>query len=126
MQLKHLSVLVLFIAIFIAGCQSSTDHGKVKEELLQADRDFSNLSIEKGMNAAFLEYIADDGVLLRPNQMPVVGKDKARELLSRPDSAFSISWEPLFADVSASGELGYTYGIYKVEAKAEDGSPVVS
>lgn len=93
---------------------------------MDVDRNFSKLSVEKGMNKAFMEYLADDGVLLRPNRMPVVGREKIMELFSRPDTSFSLSWEPLFADVSVSGDLGYTYGIYKIEMDSPDGSPLTT
>ncbi|MCK4822426.1 hypothetical protein KA005_42070 [bacterium] len=49
---------IIFIFI-IGGCGQQMDMEKVKEELLKADRDFSNLSLEKGSVEAFYSYMAD-------------------------------------------------------------------
>ena len=93
------------------------------EELKQADIDFSNLSKEKGMNYAFIEYVAFDGVLLRPFTYPIIGKEKVtEELLANDDKNFQLTWMPLYGDVAASGELGYTYGTFEMKIKKDDGS----
>ncbi|MBI5471243.1 MAG: nuclear transport factor 2 family protein [Ignavibacteriae bacterium] len=74
--------------------------------LVETEKAFAAMSPEKGMKAAFLAYLADDGVLFRPG--PVNGKEVWRK---RPDStSMRLDWEPTFADVAASGELGYTTG----------------
>ena len=44
-----------------------------KIKMMDADKAFSKLSEEKGMKSAFMEYIDSNGVLLRPNQLPIVG-----------------------------------------------------
>lgn len=118
--------LLLLLLILGYSCTSSLDSEKSKQELLQVDRDFSKLSKEKGMNKAFIEYLANDGVLLRPNRMPMTGREKITEWFSKPDTSFSLTWEPLFADVSESGEMGYTYGIYRVEMDSPEGEPVTT
>jgi len=127
MKIKSNICSLLLLIIFIASsCNSSIERLTLEDELLEVDRAFSNLSKEKGMNHAFMNYLAEEGVLLRPNKMPLVGRDKIMESFSRPDTSFSLTWEPLFADVAESGELGYSYGIYKVEMYAPDGSPITS
>ena len=127
MKIKSNICSLLLLILFIASsCNSSIERLTLEDELLEVDRAFSNLSKEKGMNHAFMNYLAEEGVLLRPNKMPLVGRDKIMESFSRPDTSFSLTWEPLFADVAESGELGYSYGIYKVEMYAPDGSPITS
>jgi ketosteroid isomerase-like protein len=73
--------------------------------LVGAERAFAQASMEKGMRAAFIAYLADDGVVFRPE--PVKGKAWYR---ARPKSPAMLAWEPAFADVSASNDLGYTTG----------------
>ena len=46
----------------------------MNKDLIAIDKAFSALSREKGMNYAFLSYVAEDGVMLSPNRMPIVGK----------------------------------------------------
>ena len=80
---------------------------------MATDRAFSELSRQQGMNHAFEVYCDEQGVLLRPGRWPVEGKARIVSLLNeRTDTAFRLTWEPLFASVSVSGELGYTYGTY--------------
>ena len=84
-----------------------------KDVLIKTDLAFSYTSKEQGVNAAFIEYIADDGVILRPDKMPFVGKNVISELFTSDDSGFTLTWKPLFAEIAISGELGYTYGTYE-------------
>lgn len=91
---------------------AQVDMKKEIESVKQADIDFSNLSKEKGMKEAFLSYAAQDAVLLKPFMMPVVGYDAVKKFLDEGNSDFTLTWAPLYGDVSQSGELGYTYGTF--------------
>ena len=79
--------------------------------LVAAERAFARASSEKGTRAAFLNYLADDGVLFRPE--PVKGKSWYR---AQAASTATLVWEPEFADVSASNDLGYTAGPWAFRA----------
>ena len=98
----------------------------MNRELMAVDRAFSALSKERGINYAFLSYVAEDGVMLRPNKMPLVGKEKINALFHGKDSDKEFTWEPLYADISESGELGYTYGTFSIsiEGKTQKGTYV--
>ncbi len=93
-------------------------------ELMEVDRDFARLSLEIGAHESFLAYIDDSCVLLRPNRPPVIGRKMIEEMYSKPDTSFTLKWEPLFADIAESGDLGYTYGIYTVEMDSPEGNSV--
>jgi len=70
--------------------------------------------MQKGLKEAFLAYGDDSMVLLRPNSNPLKAA-MARDHLNKNDFGPNVlSWEPLDADIAASGDLGYTYGIYTV------------
>lgn len=100
---------------------SCTKAGKnrLPGELLQADREFSEMSVNEGMFRAFLFYMADDGVILRDNSLPSKGKEALSERFAgKSDSTFVLSWEPQYEKISESGELGYTYGIHTTLIKA--------
>jgi ketosteroid isomerase-like protein len=102
----------IIILICIISCSEKTKN-PVTGILLQTDRDFSAMSVKEGMFNAFLQYIADDGVILRNNSYPSKGKKTLKERFEgKSDTAFILSWEPLFEKISASGDLGYTYGIH--------------
>jgi ketosteroid isomerase-like protein len=82
------------------------------QEMQQADTDFSNYSHEHGMRKAFLEYIDDDGIMMRDNSLPVIGAHAIDYITSMNDSSIELTWEPRGGDIAASGDMGYTYGVY--------------
>lgn len=94
--------------------------GDDKLKMMDADRAFSKMSEEKGMKNAFLEYIDSNGVLLRPNQLPLLGADAIDFLIRQNDSSFTLKWEPKGGMVAQSGELGYTYGVYALKPSDKD------
>ncbi len=91
-----------------------------KMEMMNADREFSKMCLEKGMKTAFLEYLDSNGVLLRPGHLPIAGADAVDFLIRQNDSDFTMSWEPKNGFIARSGELGYTYGIYALRPAAKD------
>ena len=114
--MKHCCIIFVILAAGLSACVKPTP-----EDLINLDKEFSELSREKGMKYAFLEYAADSAVLLQSNVMPVVGKAAiyaAFETFS--DTGFTLTWEPLDADMSKSDDLGYTYGLYTSFIKADN------
>ncbi len=124
--MKKLKLALLIKLLFCTMIFSQVNLKLEIDALKQVDIDFSNLSKAKGMRIAFLEYAAENSVLLKPFMMPVVGYDNVKKFLEDgDDSGFTLTWSPLYGDVSASGELGYTYGIYEMLTKDETGKDVV-
>jgi ketosteroid isomerase-like protein len=117
-------VLMLFFILLLAGCSNNIKQNKLANELMEIDREFARQSVEKGSHQSFLMYIDDSCVLLRPNRLPVIGRQKIEEMYSKPDTSFTLNWKPLFADISESGDLGYTYGTYTVEMDSPEGKSV--
>jgi ketosteroid isomerase-like protein len=91
-----------------------------KEALMQADEKFSDLSMKKGMKNAFIEYMDGDGVLLRPNKLPIIGAQAIDYLIQQNDTAYKLHWKPQEAFVSKSADLGYTYGVYALQPNTQD------
>ncbi len=120
--LIFIMILVLFVScdLFTKKKTEAGGHPMDKINMLAADRAFSKMSEEKGMKNAFLEYIDSNGVLLRPDQLPIVGADAIDYLIQQNDSAYTIKWEPRNGTVARSGELGYTYGIYALKPNIKD------
>ncbi len=84
------------------------------QEMVEADKAFSAHSEKNGMKKAFLAYSADDAVLLRPGFLPIIEGDVIRFLNAQEDTSFVMTWEPRGADIASSGDMGFTYGTYKV------------
>lgn len=115
-----ISLAFILFSININYCQQ--DMQKIKDEVKQADIDFSNHSKNYGVKAAFLEYAHSDAVLLRPYMMPVEGIVAVTKFMNDGDTNFELTWAPLFSDASISAELGYTYGTYSLKFKDETGT----
>ena len=92
-------------------------HEEILQSMVDTDQAFSEACAQKGMRKAFLEYMADDAVLLRPGNLPLVEDDVVRYLSAHEDTSFVMKWEPKGGDLSASNDLGYTYGVYEVKTK---------
>jgi ketosteroid isomerase-like protein len=113
------------LLLFIVGCffpkkNNAVANEKDKFALMNADNAFSNLSAEKGMKNAFLEYIDSNGVLLRPNVIPIAGADAVDYIIALKDEGYTMTWKPNDCTVAASGELGYTYGSYILQPSTKD------
>ena len=118
--LKLLSVLVLTIIMVHCSNPKTVEVSAEKESILKTDREFSDYSSKNGMKKAFLLFGDESMVMLRENSMPVVGKTAFKNLYKNfDDSQMTLVWEPLFADVSISGDLGYSYGIYTMTIKSD-------
>lgn len=88
-------------------------------ELQSVDVAFSEYSKKHGFRKAFMEYIDEDGTILRDNSLPFKGAKAIELITSWNDSSVVLSWEPQGADISASGDMGYTYGIYEMRGSAD-------
>jgi ketosteroid isomerase-like protein len=82
--------------------------------LTKRDREFSKASAAHGTSEAFLSYSADDVRLFRDDHFPFAGKGAILEAL-RPNKGV-MTWQPTASDVSRSGDLGYTYGLYELRS----------
>jgi ketosteroid isomerase-like protein len=123
-SLTWLSFVLLVFTLLLTGCDQAGRQKLLIDELMQVDRDFAQLCVEKGASESFLTYIDDSCVILRPNRLPVKGREKITEMYSNPDTSMTLNWEPLYADISSSGDLGYTYGIYTIEMDSPEGTTV--
>jgi ketosteroid isomerase-like protein len=89
--------------------------------LINQEREFLKASQAAGVMKAFQDYMSDAARLHRNGMQPMT--EKAAILSYFSEKERTLRWEPIKADVSRSGDLGYTYGSYEV--KAEGASPAV-
>ncbi len=106
-------IALIATAALTAGCSGQMNRPQDIKALMDADRAFSEMSVEHGTAAAFDAYMADDGVIFRTGAHPFEGRSAVRELLAG-DPASQMSWEPYYAEVASSGDLGYTLGQYQI------------
>ena len=101
-------VVLACAAVLLAGC-SDTRPGLARTEIIEADKAFSAMSVKAGPMVAFREYFGSDAKLLSVDRQ---GKDGIAQMFVQYPPTVTLRWEPAYAEVSASGELGYTWGRY--------------
>ena len=114
---KNIQAIVLqFLipAFLFISCdlQQNTSHVPPTDQILNADIAFSDMMQQVGMKKAFLEYIDNEGVLLRPDHRPITGADAIDFLSLLNDTSYTLSLRPSRAQISKSEDMGFTYGIY--------------
>lgn len=117
--MQIIKAIILVAVIAFTAC-SHKKSNQLEQEIMDADKAFSDYSLQNGMISAFTKYAAPDVVLIKPNRYPIVGHEKLREHYNgNTDTSFVLTWEPKFARVAKSGELGYTYGYWEIYLKAK-------
>jgi len=113
-------------AASVVACNVGVRLDRDREELAATDRAFSNATAERGADG-WVEYFADGGSMVIAGGV-VTGRDSIRALMTPVfgDTAFSLTWEPVEADVSAARDLGYTRGRYLSRRRLADGRTVTA
>ena len=90
--------------------------------LVEAERSFARTSVEKGIRESFYEFFAEDGINFQPH--PTNTREAIRK---RPAPAkrppITLNWEPVYADISRAGDLGYTTGPYWLTDEGPEHGP---
>lgn len=103
------SIVLAFIPIF---GQSDI------QKLIDTEQAFAQLAADKDTKTAFLENLADDGVIFNPEKI------NAKAFWSaQGESKSLLSWAPNYADISSNGILGYTTGNWEFRSKGKDDTP---
>ena len=124
--MKLLSVLAVACALVTGGCAVGMDVEAERAALLGVDRAFAQATAERGLEG-FLSYVAGDASFFPAGAPIVTGKEAIGRLwsplLTTPGVA--ITWEPLQANVSRAGDLGYTFGGYQLTRETEEGETTI-
>lgn len=108
-------VLLLLVCFSIINgpallAQKADAQAKAKSEILAAEKAFCKMTKDKGIEAAFLAFAADDAVMCRNKVYK--GKEGIMAYYKNKDKNDKLTWKPDFVSVSESGDMGYTYGEY--------------
>jgi ketosteroid isomerase-like protein len=114
MQLRSL-FFVLAVVLVIPSAPAETPAADAVRAMVDAERKFYQTGQEQGTRAAFLAFLADDGIVFRPG--PVNGKEVWSK---RPETGFDLVWEPTFAVMARSGDFGYDSGPAKWRASKKE------
>jgi ketosteroid isomerase-like protein len=120
MKIKVL--LLSFIAAY--GC-NQVDTKTEEAKLMQLSRDWSKSASTDSIEKT-LSYWSDDAIVMQPGQPPIKGKDAIRSMVEGASKipGFKISWEPISASVSKSGDLAYLVEQNQITVNDSLGKPV--
>ena len=94
-------LILVTILLFAVAANGQSPAAKIHE----TEKAFEKLAAEKGVNAAFIEFMAPVGVMFVPEAR------NAREFWkSIPPSTSYLTWNPIWIDVASNGMLGYSIG----------------
>ena len=103
----------------VAIAQRQNQRSQNRRTLVEMERAFAKAAAAKGTRDAFIEFLSEDGIIFQPG--PVNGKKFWTERQPRKGL---LSWEPVFADVSRAGDLGYTTGPWEFRPNGPEDQPV--
>jgi ketosteroid isomerase-like protein len=124
---RFMNVCVLLIAgaALLAGCTSEPWPEASSSALLEADRAFAARSVAASPADAFAEFLEEEALQLPHGALPIQGRDSIVASM-RAGPAFSLDWEPKHAEVSVSGDLGWTWGTYVATFQDSAGAKIES
>ena len=89
---------------------------EARQEMWEADVAMSELALKEGFHKALLSYADKNCIKPEAGKHPILNKKELEAMWSGKEDPKNISWVPLKADASRSGELGYTFGNWKLVA----------
>ena len=126
--MKKIVVAAVLLVVLAGAWRSSlrADAPKATAETMkQMEGEFMKAALEHG-SAGYMSYYADTAVELPNGADAIVGKaDIAKGMGFLDDKNNRLTWAPVGADISASGDLGYTWGNFAFSAKDKDGKETV-
>jgi ketosteroid isomerase-like protein len=112
---KSLKIFLALLSIAPAIWAEENASMPVLRAVVESERNFAHAALERGIRDSFLQFFADDSVIFAPGpkngkKFYTIYEDKGRKLL----------WQPIFATISSSGELGVTTGPWELKKSAAD------
>ena len=101
--MQKFTTYVLFILLLTSFAEAQTED-KVSQ-LVSAENYFSALAKEKGIKKAFLNVSTDQTIIFKPNPI-----SPEKYFKKKSDSLGHLSWQPVYARISKSGDWGITSG----------------
>ena len=114
-MLKSKPMKIVIFAVLFAFCVCPVlGQNPAAQKIYETERAFERTVAEKGMNAGFIEFLTADGVLFNPDIQN--GRESWQR---RPKSPASLTWNPIWIEVSSNGALAYSIGngVYKPKGK---------
>lgn len=119
-------LVVLATILLFTSCQQQVDIEAAKDELLRVAHQFNKENSEIGYIEGYKKYMAEDGLILPPGEQPTVGREKYYAKMKAEGILGKLEGYLQGAEVSASADMGWTWGRWIFTVQDSDGNPVVS
>lgn len=117
--LRYISpVIVLFMVL--SCCQEAVDLEQEKAKLIETEKEFAKMSVERTTAEAFKAYLAEDAIVFPQGGAPIVGIENIYNDLKNGEHQYTIDWEVKNAEVAKSGEMGWTWGTWTLYKLADE------
>jgi ketosteroid isomerase-like protein len=113
--MRRTSLLFAAGLVFVSAFLRAETPAEAVRAMVDAEKKFYETGQEKGTRAAFLEFLAEDGIVFRPG--PVNGKEAWGK---REETGLDLVWEPTFAVIARSADFGYDTGPAKWRASKKE------
>jgi ketosteroid isomerase-like protein len=117
---------ILGLGVFAGARSSSSTAAKPNLETLRRLEVELMLSASEHGSQGYMSHYAEDAVELPNGAAMLLGKEAISKTMGFLDVKDNhLTWTPVGADMSASGDLGYTYGTYEFRSKDKAGKPTI-
>lgn len=114
-QTMRRTLLFFATCLFVCASVHAETPAEAVRAMVEAEKKFYETGQEKGTRAAFLAFLAEDGIVFRPG--PLNGKEVWGK---REETGFDLVWEPTFAAIARSADFGYDTGPAKWRANKKE------
>lgn len=124
--MKNQITLLLLLPFVAQVAKGQSINTKIEqEELIKADKAWSLAAKTNDMEKLW-SFWEDEAMILMSADMTIKGIDQIKRFTTkaRTDPNFEISWEVQGAEVSEKADMGYTFGIGRVQRTGSTGEPI--
>jgi ketosteroid isomerase-like protein len=89
------------------------------KKMIETEKAFAQTSLDKGTKNAFVEFLSKDAIVFDKGNAV-----NGQEYWQKSDFKNLLTWQPTFAEIAISEELGYTVGNLQVRNLTGEGLPV--
>ena len=90
------------------------------DDLISAEKKFASISKEQSTRTAFLSSIDSNCVGFREGNLI----NAFTEWSNRPEATYKLTWQPEYAVIASSGEIGFTTGPWELRPSSLNDTPV--